>query len=295
MNAHPAHAGRKFGDFVSILPEDWIISVNLYVDESGIDGTSKVVSVGGYIGRRQEWQRFCVRWSQVLARYKVPSLHTVEFMNEELIERNPTSPYRGWSADKREQYILDLASVAKEHTHYAIVSLVGVRDYNTVFPDFLKQHIGNPYYFCLQGLFEIVLHDWNRMYPRHRPRYTRETSVGFIFEKNLEFNARTITMFNSVSQFKDRDRRMGAIAFATKEEAIPLQAADLVTYRMRKIITQKLERNKPFDLGSWDTALGGGDTLNARYHNADTLKEIADRVTAKWKKDPENWWKDVGE
>src|SRR5208283_4413621 len=98
MSADAKTARAEFLEFASVFTEELMMIVRFYVDESGTDGRSKVIAVGGYISRRQEWCKFCGRWSEVLAQYKVPFLHTVEFMNEELIDLNPSSPYRGWDA-----------------------------------------------------------------------------------------------------------------------------------------------------------------------------------------------------
>jgi hypothetical protein len=109
-------ARQRFADFVWVIPERLIMPLAIYIDESGTHDGSDLIAMGGYVGWKDDWQTFSGEWESVLCDYRVQDFHAVEFMRSPAIqEADKNSPYRGWSPDKREQFILDLAAATRPH------------------------------------------------------------------------------------------------------------------------------------------------------------------------------------
>ena len=281
--ASESGAERKFREWASLFPEKVLVGITLYADETGIDnlsgvgGGSKVVGVGGYMATTDEWEKFSGEWQDALTRYGVSVFHMTG-ISDRAIEIDPQSPYRGWSRDKKDCFILDLAAVARANIQCGICSLTPLDVYNSVVPDWLKQDVENPYNFCLQGFFQMVVDEHRRRWPSHS---LEETQVAFVFEQQPEFGEDTLHTFLKVKRREPFGDRMGTIAFAPKEE-YPLQAADLLVGRMRKAVERVLGTGELIETPcSWDAALGADgrdDKLIVKYHDESSLREVVDRA-----------------
>lgn len=262
----------------------------IYVDESGVHDGADFIAMGGYVSWKDKWERFCGEWERVLCRYGVRDFHAVEFMRKpEIQEADKDSPYRGWDVDKREQFILDLASVARAHVVGGVVALVKLDDYNRILPKWLRNHVEYPYCFCFQSLLEIILEDWDKIFPGFHPIYSAGAQLAFVLDRNKQFSALATEVHETMANDRDPKHRIGSITFASRHSAIPIQASDLLIYRMVKRI-RAIERTGTFpEVKSWDKALGADDILRVRYHSPESLQTIADnaeRDKAKYQRIP---------
>lgn len=73
---------------------------------------------------------------------------------------------------------------------------------------------------------------------------------------------------------------MGTITFADPVKHPPLQAADLIAYRMRKLVARKLAGKPVVAEGSWDEELESRHNPIIGYLERDQLQPIMDRVVA---------------
>ena len=93
-----------------------------YADEShGGKKDSEVLIVAGLVGLRDEWNKFCVGWREVLYRYTAPYFHFREWADASAVVRGKRrasteftqkNPYRFWSQTKLDTFLLELAEVA---------------------------------------------------------------------------------------------------------------------------------------------------------------------------------------
>ena len=71
---------------------------------------------------------------------------------------------------------------------------------------------------------------------------------------------------------------MGALIYAPRARHIQLQAADLLAYRQRKVLTRKIAGKKAVNEGSWDEELESRHNLVIGYFDEDNLKKHVARV-----------------
>ena len=251
----------------------------MYVDESGMHDGADLIALGGYIGWKDDWGRFCSEWEQVLCEYHVPEFHAVEFMRSPAKqELDKDSPYRGWEPEKREQFILDLAAATTPHVVGGVVALVKLSDYNAIFPDWLKEHVEHPYCFCFQSLLEMILEDWRVIFRNFHPVYSKSTQLALVLDRNRQYGRMAMEVHGTMSGDRDKEHRFGSITFASRHSALPIQASDLLIYRMVKRI-RAVEKTGTFpEVGSWDRALGANEILHVKYHSPKSLQMIADNA-----------------
>ena len=275
-------AVQRFRDFVWVIPEVIIMPLAIYIDEAGThDETGKqpgsaILAVGGYIGWRDDWLKFAGEWEQVLCDYGVDAFHAVEFMRDpDIQEKDKDSPYRYWSDEKRERYVLDLAKVARSHAVRGLVTAVILKDYNTIFPDWLRQHLSHPYTMCLQTLYLNVINEWDKLFPKFHRQLSIDTQLAFVFDRVKEFNkiATLIHTEHSAEEI-DKQHRIGSFTIASSRTATPLQASDLLCYRMVKRIAVRIKTDTFPKPGSWDKELGADDILKVIWHSPETLRKL---------------------
>jgi hypothetical protein len=91
-----------------------------YIDESGTDGRSAVLIVGGLVALHDEWKRFCKNWQRVLNKHSAKYFHFREWADASAVvrkKRSPNSsfknnPYKLWDQDTLDRFLLELAEVA---------------------------------------------------------------------------------------------------------------------------------------------------------------------------------------
>lgn len=271
--AYVASAVRKFGEFASMLYEDFFVNMlQSFADETGthdmagMQPGSEVAAVVGYLSRKDDWANFCLEWQGILDRYNVEAFHMSEFAETNSAD-DPKWPYYRWSRDKMQSFINELVPVARDNTLIGVGGLVSVRDYDRLVPAWLKAEVQHPYHFCFQLFFEAMLYALEMFSPPMLPR----EQVAFFFGRQNEFKDRALLTYDITRAVKDFKNRMGSITFADNKTYIPLQAADLLAFRQRKVLTRIIEGTAAVSTGSWDEALESRHNLIMNYYDGNNL------------------------
>lgn len=250
------------------------------VDESGThDPTGRQVGSGvaimaGCLADRHEWAALEGPWNRVLQEYRVPVLHMSEFSAQQHNPQKDRSPYYGWSNERCDKFVSELCQVVSRHRIHKIGRGVHVDDYHQAFSDDLKQ-VFHPWMFCFwQLMAEFVSLKGSRIAAVLNPG----EQVAFLFDQHKEFGPKAHALFLRFKELLDDDGLLGSITFVSdKESCIPVQVADLVAFRTRKLETRN--RNKArgtIDLepGTWDYFLFR-DNAGLAYYDGEALRRIA--------------------
>lgn len=242
-------AEREFKEWADLLSGDIFVKISIYADESGthdpegIEPGSKYPIIAGFAAHRQEWVRFCGRWQVVLNDYKAPYFHfrewsaasaAIRFKKEETPKLRK-NPYFGWTLKRLDSFLITLAEIAGEGDKIPIAGAIKIPAFHKIKaaleinnPD--KIQMGNdPYKFCLGEFFHVY----------HKETFLQwgnfDCPVTCFFDQNdkPEWKAAVHEVFDA---FKKADPRLGEIVFADKKKKphFPLQAADMLAYRIRQ-------------------------------------------------------------
>ena len=270
MNALPKKTESKFLDFSSSFSEKFIMTVKMYVDESGTDNNTDTVVVAGYLSTADAWGLFCDDWKQVLKEYKVTHFHCSEFNSQH-------SFYKSWDRWAKENFITELTKVIRNHTKFGFAVAIDKKLYARIFPPEIKDAFVNEYTFCLWMFLDSFQKELNT---RADLAFAKDEPIAFFFEQQpTNFKCRTDVVYNLRLQFANHKKTFGAHAFLPKEGDLnsPLQACDLLACRFRKAAARALKDGDKFSVKGWDVDLGIGnkDMLAGYHHDADALKRIA--------------------
>ncbi len=273
-------AERQFRESVLNWTAKILVFIEAYADETGThDATGRsqgaeVAGVCGYMAWADDWAKFSGEWQSVLDRNGVKRFHFAEYADKINGPRKPDWPYLGWSDEKREIFIHDLAAIAGRRPLCGVALLVSVRDYNKVMPADVKTHYAHPYYWCLQGFIEGLLeHAKSKFMLPH----SECAKIAVFLDKTTFPHDTARLVLEHLQETADPDNRLsGELTYTDSRVKLPLQAADLLAYRARQIVYNRIHRGQRIEPGRLERELGGKKIM-AKYYTTQTLRELLNR------------------
>ena len=208
------------------------------------------------------------KWNRRL-RYEgiTKPFHIREFYND--------SPYNKWSQCRRDRFLRRMIKIARKGTWFAIGATVQVKDYDEVVPQWLKDSDQHPYFFCFRLFLDALLHLLNTEID---PKLKNKESIACVFDRQDEFEEQARRTFNGLKSLRDPDDRLSSITFGSRAQYVPLQAADLMAYFGRRIVTHILKGEGWRD--PFERLLEKKHSLMVYTYNRAGLIEWVNQVTA---------------
>jgi hypothetical protein len=208
----------------------WLVIVrpyNAYVDESGADSGSPVISVAGWLGTYQTWIAFDRDWRDMLKRFG-EDFHYSDFWARR-------SYGADWLNAERLDFVKELAAITRQYAIYGICFAVRKDDYDACIPPQIRSALKNdPYYFCV-GHFASMVVRWYDQMPVAQPA----KPLHFLFDRKPGSEGFATSVFYQVRSAFDRNEVIGDIAFGSRREYPGLQAADLLGGELRRYLQGK--------------------------------------------------------
>jgi hypothetical protein len=240
-----SQAEKEFAEWASLFSgSDLFVKIVAYVDESGTHdetgqakGATEAV-LGAVVARIETWQAFCRDWQAVLDQYNAPYFHFTEWSSAAMTARGKktpdskyqTNPYRGWSHQTLDRFIIALAKVVGSETDGAkVIYTTAVRTdkFHKLKIDGKIPDFAHPYIWHFKQFFDALFSEINVARP-----HWRGCPVSFFFDQ-----ADSLWMQSASHWFTEKKKSnplMDSIAFQDKKKYLPLQAADMIAYRMRQ-------------------------------------------------------------
>jgi len=262
----------------------FVLGLTVYADESGTHDKhglargAEVTAVAGYLADKQSWKILSRRWRTALDKYDVDIFHMSDYWWGK-------PPYDKWSSEKQKRFLKTLITIARDNTWFAIGGMVPTKEYDQLLPEDVKGgglgslSFDHPYHFCFMMLFanflDYLKRDIDNRFSR-KPGF--EEKVAFVFDQQEEFEDLAKRGFNIIKKIADPKNRLGSLTFAPSEDYEPLQAADLLAFYARRILTHQLEGKAwrdPFELMMVER-----DNLMLHHFTAGQLREFARKHAA---------------
>lgn len=184
------------------------------------------VAVSGWLSTGERWAGFDVEWQSILNKYEVPYFHMKEFAHS-------VGAYKhGWKSNeqKRRAYIEELILAISHHAIASFSCLVERSVFDEVDREYcVREHYGNEFALCGRVCVAKVRTwlDWNGF---------GNEAAQYVFDDGDERGRLTWLMESDgypspiFAASRDRKTKDGSIV----RGMLPLQAADLPAYEMRK-------------------------------------------------------------
>ncbi len=210
-----------------------------YMDESGthdatgVEPSSDVAAICGYVATFKNWVKFQKQWGKVLRNYEITEMHMKHFAHRK-------GEFEGWTEEKRRSLLRALDAVIDDTKLFALGGLVSVKDYARVLPDWAKVEVKHPYYFAVAVMLKSLV-QWESHLP--------SGVIDFVFDQKEGFEGAMHEMFANLRQLNPvHARRLGNLNFRSSAVFNPLQAADFLAYEVRRhasdVFARKIVRGR---------------------------------------------------
>ena len=245
------------------------MKIIVYADESGthdksgnLEG-SEVAVFAGFAAKVESWIRFRKDWQAVLKKYSATYFHFNEWSGASAVARNirpatsqhQENPYYGWTIDRLDNFFLELAKIAGAGSKVKVGGYVDTRCYAESLKHNPKQPPSNPHEASVWWFYESVIGDVKAKWPR------LQAPMSFYYDQSD--TAWQNAIINVHHSYQKLNSRIKEIAFADKKDSLhsPLQAADMLAYRLHQIARKYRQYDKrvPVSLSPFDRALFGKD------------------------------------
>ena len=193
--------------------------LGVYMDKFGIHDDLPVVTVGAYFGRTRAWRSFTKEWNATKEPIKI--FHAADCANFE-------GEFKGWKKEDRDAFVANLLPVLTRHPIVGLAIGINLRDFEAAMksrPDLLEV-FGNPYTACFR---------WSaRMIADTIEKIGLNEAIAFIHENN-SFEGEARDAFSFVEQGRHLESGPMSLTFGSKQDFVPLQAADILAYESNKL------------------------------------------------------------
>jgi len=194
-----------------------------YADDSASEVGDKRLFIAGYLNRADRWTHFCDAWNKELS--AAPDIQYLK-----MAEANHLSgQFTGWTIKARQEKLLGFVRVIQHFKPQSFEFSVSRDHYFKLVKPNAPRGISNPHFPCVlsvvMGLAQFCAEN------KH------PTPVEFIFDKQDEVEAEFRLFFSHmIKDLPVKARRLisGAPRFECDREIVPLQAADMLAWHLRR-------------------------------------------------------------
>lgn len=221
-----------------------LVMLQAFIDDSGNDGKSPVFVLAGFVSTAEKWELFSDEWDATLNPKGGFQMGILK-MNEVYRNRVRGRRYYGLSDAERDARLKSLIQIVNRHAMHGIVSVIPYGLYNRfIRGNFALQStttLDRPYFLSFFGvmtrLFQIV------------DKLKLNDKIDFIFDTQDSEN-KSILMSEYERFISLAPGNIGALSagypsFKKDEDLLPLQAADMLAWHIRKYYFQHHNGNDP--------------------------------------------------
>jgi hypothetical protein len=205
-----------------------------FVDDSGSGGDSPWFVLAGYIGTVEQWDAFDEPWRRVLD--GPPKLDY--FKSSEAESLRADGQWAGITKDQRNQRITSLIEVIGQHTLRSMYVRVRQQDYDEVIKPYVPPEWDNAYYFLFTGIIAAGT---------SVEKYTGSSRpVEFFFDNtNRHEKKQSRVLYGQMAERPQLSTRVVNVHYEDEKEFLPLQAADLLAWQVRRRLCVDYEDPRP--------------------------------------------------
>ena len=202
-----------------------VVVLVTYLDDSGTDRDSPVVTMAGYVAGFEEWKSFEGETEMIFDRYGICLFHSKEF-------HDTKCQFGEWSRIKKTTFVDEWYDAASPLIPFGISISAQKKTY-----DLRKLQTGLGQNMSAFGVcFNVVI-----------DRLLREPEIGrlvaseglsFIVESGTTYNSSLDRIFHSVMRQHHLETRLESISFADKKQCKALQLADLLSFHAKRHFVQ---------------------------------------------------------
>ena len=201
-----------------------------YIDDSGYRDHSPVMVLGGWITPVVNWLEFVPEWQAML---DMPLRLDYFKMNE---TANLDGQFDGWSDQRRDERVALAFKIIEQHAKFKVSCIIHLEPFYRIFnSDLVEKSARNPYYLAFCSIINDVAY--------HQRTHGIEEKIDFVFDDQVMEKGKIFDAWDKVKEKNSRSDTKDLIgsvpAFLDDKRFLPLQAADLIAWWIRKMVTDE--------------------------------------------------------
>lgn len=190
-----------------------------FVDDSGNGGDSPYFVLAGYCASEATWAAFWPDWQSVLD--FLPRLAYFKMSEAETLN----GQFAGFTAEERTKRVNQFIDVILAHDLQEASIAVPEKYYRDILDPLFPGKLANPYYMAFIGLVSAFA-GLNRHSGSTEP-------TDFVFDEQTGIESRALKMYHRLKAHSPH-RQLGRVTYRSDRQMLPLQAADLIAWQMRR-------------------------------------------------------------
>ena len=217
-----------------------ITVLKAFIDDSGSGGDSPWYVLAGYLGTIAGWDSFDDQWTDVLRQHP----RIAYFKSSEAERLSCHGQWAGVSEEARNAKIDALIAVIGRFARRAICVRMKQRDYDDLVKGAIPPVWDSPYYFLQTFVIGAAINI-------ERIDGVCE-SIDFVFDRDQKHGKRSQEkLLPALMPMHSLYGSLVNVDYRSEQDALPLQAADLVAWQIRRFFSVKEPRRKHFDDAQW--------------------------------------------
>jgi hypothetical protein len=192
-----------------------------YLDDSGTDARSPVITMAGYLAHKREWKRFERNARRYLDQAKVPLLHAKEFHDRK-------GAFKSWTPSQQISFVQGLYDIARDHSVLGMSLSIRKDVYKKRALETGKNASMSAYAQCFGILLERLL--------KH-PQLVDDilkSGLSFVVERGNKNNEDVRLRYEALRNFRELAMVLKDIRFVTKDDSCAIQLADFLAFYSRR-------------------------------------------------------------
>lgn len=193
-----------------------------YFDDSGSDGESPIISVGGYAASTDAWEAFEDRVKPIFDAANVAVLHATEMNGSK-------GAFKGWPLAKKQAFVQSLYNEFEPRRHLGVGFSVTKAAYREAKKRENANHQISAYGFCLEAIYNILI--------KHESAgpYIREHGASIFVESGHPNSGDVERNYHALSKkYPEFSEYFRQLAFIDKRSCRAIQMADFFAFNFRR-------------------------------------------------------------
>jgi hypothetical protein len=234
-----------------------VAMLKAFIDDSGSGGDSPWYVLAGYLGTVEGWDAFDSKWLDVLHEHP----YIEYFKSSEAESLRPDGQWAGVSKEQRDAKIDALIGVIGHCTRRAVCAPIRQRDYDELVKGKIPPVWDSPYFFLMPSIISASI---------NIERIDGESeSVDFVFDNDQKHEKGSNRLNAALMLMRSNYGSLVNVSFRDEKKFIPLQAADLLAWQIRRRYSVPNDRRRHFE-----------KALDAPQKEAHTF--VVDRDKVQW-------------
>ncbi len=234
--------------------------LHAYVDDSGTHDDAEIVSMGAFIAPFESWSAFELDWCAILDRERVKAFHMSHC-------EAGASPF-DWEWPRRASLIHDLRHVIIRFQMLGTAFSISWKDWDALVIGKHREYLGGAVEFAFGGAIGLLVQHLRQFWPQEK--------LAIVVDDQKQRKDDLQRIAGHYADLKVLYPEIDSLAFASMQNSVPLQAADMIAWEAYRYALDWLKTGgNPVARAHFRDFLANAPIVGAIMGREEILKQLA--------------------